>query len=122
MALLAARWGDLGILKGVQDEQLFILQTRNAKRTAAAALKVAVDLVDEDLITESTALNRVDPEQISQLLHPQLDPDADKVVLAQGLNASPGAATGLPVIDPDEAAEKATTMSSSFTRSAKPSA
>jgi len=91
----------------VQDEQLFILQTRNAKRTAAAALKVAVDLVDEDLITESTALNRVDPEQISQLLHPQLDPDADKVVLAQGLNASPGAATGLPVIDPDEAAEKA---------------
>lgn len=91
----------------VQDEQLFILQTRNAKRTAGAALKIAVDLVDEGLIEESTALHRVDPEQISQLLHPQLDPNAEKTELARGLNASPGAATGLPVIDPDEAAERA---------------
>ena len=91
----------------VQDEQLFILQTRNAKRTAGAALKIAVDLFDEGLIDEGTALQRVDPEQISQLLHPQLDPDAEKTQLAKGLNASPGAATGLPVIDPDEAAERA---------------
>ena len=91
----------------VQDEQLFILQTRNAKRTAGAALKIAVDLFDEGLIDEGTALQRVDPEQISQLLHPQLDPGAEKTILAKGLNASPGAATGLPVIDPDEAAERA---------------
>ena len=91
----------------VQDEQLFILQTRNAKRTAGAALKIAVDLVEEDLIDEGTALMRVDPEQISQLLHPQLDPNAAKTLLARGLNASPGAATGLPVIDPDDAAERA---------------
>ena len=91
----------------VQDEQLFILQTRNAKRTAGAALKIAVDLVEEDLIDEGTALMRVDPEQISQLLHPQLDPNAEKTLLACGLNASPGAATGVPVIDPDDAAEQA---------------
>ena len=91
----------------VQDEQLFILQTRNAKRTAGAALKIAVDLVEEDLIDEGTALMRVDPEQISQLLHPQLDPKAEKTLLASGLNASPGAATGVPVIDPDDAAEQA---------------
>ena len=91
----------------VQDEQLFILQTRNAKRTAGAALKIAVDLVEEDLIDEGTALMRVDPEQISQLLHPQLDPNAEKTLLARGLNASPGAATGVPVIDPDAAAERA---------------
>ena len=77
------------------------------KRTAGAALKIAVDLVEEDLIDEGTALMRVDPEQISQLLHPQLDPNAEKTLLARGLNASPGAATGVPVIDPDAAAERA---------------
>src|SRR5215212_274727 len=76
----------------VEDDQLYLLQTRSAKRTAAAALKAAVDMVDERLISKEEAVARIDPAQLDQLLHPMLDPSASYEVAAKGLNASPGAA------------------------------
>ena len=80
----------------VENNKLFMLQTRNGKRTAASAVKVAVDQVEEGLIDKETAVMRVAPEQIDQLLHPHFDADAEKAAkeLAKGLPASPGAATG----------------------------
>ncbi|MCP4914270.1 MAG: pyruvate, phosphate dikinase [Oligoflexia bacterium] len=78
----------------IEKDKLFILQTRNGKRTAAAAIKIAVDLVEENILTKEEALLRIDPEDINQLLHPRLDPDAEKTLLASGLPASPGAASG----------------------------
>ncbi|NLY87664.1 MAG: pyruvate, phosphate dikinase [Clostridiales bacterium] len=80
----------------VEDRKLYMLQTRNGKRTAAAAVKVAVDLVNEDLIDTETAVMRIEPSQINQLLHPTFDPkDLVKLTpVAKGLPASPGAATG----------------------------
>ena len=80
----------------IEDKKLYILQTRNGKRTAAAALKIAVDLVDEGLITEKEALLQVDPKQLDQLLHPNFDDHALKAAtpIAKGLPASPGAAAG----------------------------
>ncbi len=78
----------------VEDEQLFLLQTRSAKRTAAAALKAAAAMVDEGLITREEAVGRIDPAQLDQLLHPMIDPTAALDVAAKGLNASPGAASG----------------------------
>ena len=80
----------------VEDRKLYMLQTRNGKRTAASAVKVAVDLVEEGLIDKETAVMRVEPEQIDQLLHPSFDADSEKEakVLATGLPASPGAACG----------------------------
>ncbi len=78
----------------VQSGELYMLQTRNGKRTTSAALKIAVDMVEEGLITKEEALLRVDPAGLDQLLHPTLDPKADKNVLARGLPASPGAASG----------------------------
>ena len=78
----------------IEQGKLFMLQTRVGKRTAAAALKVAIDMVDEGLITKEEALKRVDPAQLDQLLHPQFDKTAKYDLLAQGLNASPGAAVG----------------------------
>jgi pyruvate,orthophosphate dikinase len=89
----------------IERGRLFMLQTRNGKRTAAAALKIAVDMVREKLITKSEAILRVQPEQLDQLLHPTLDPKAKKDVIAKGLPASPGAATGQIVFDPDTAEE-----------------
>jgi pyruvate,orthophosphate dikinase len=80
-----------------------MLQTRNGKRTAKSALKVAVDMAGEGLITRDEAIGRVQPEQLDQLLHPQLDPEAPRKLLATGLPASPGAATGQVVFDSDEA-------------------
>ncbi len=77
----------------VQQGKLYMLQTRSGKRTAAAALKIAVNMVGEGLIDESTALLRLDPNSLNQLLHPMLDPKAPRTVLARGLPASPGAAT-----------------------------
>jgi pyruvate,orthophosphate dikinase len=74
----------------VEDERLYLLQTRSAKRTAAAALKAAVDMVDETLISREEAVARIDPAQLDQLLHPMIDPNADFDVAARGLNASPG--------------------------------
>jgi pyruvate,orthophosphate dikinase len=89
----------------IQDGQLFLLQTRNGKRTAQAAVKIAVDMVHEKLITEAEAILRVDPASLDQLLHPRLDPKAKLQVIATGLAASPGAAVGKAVFDADTAAE-----------------
>ena len=87
----------------VQQGTLWLLQTRNGKRTAKAALKMAVDMVGEGLIDEKTAILRVDPMALDQLLHPTLDPDAPRDVLTTGLPASPGAASGKVVLDADTA-------------------
>jgi pyruvate,orthophosphate dikinase len=89
----------------IERGKLFMLQTRSGKRTAAASLKIAVDMVREKLINRQEAIMRVQPEQLDQLLHPTLDPKAKKDVIAKGLPASPGAATGQVVFDP-ETAEK----------------
>jgi pyruvate, orthophosphate dikinase len=91
----------------VEDNELFLLQTRSAKRTAAAAVKAAVDMVDEGLITREEAVARIDPQQLDQLLHPMLDPTAAWEVAAKGLNASPGAASGKIVLDADTAEQRA---------------
>jgi pyruvate, orthophosphate dikinase len=90
----------------VEHGKLYLLQTRTAKRTAAAALKAAVDMVDEGLISREEAVARIDPGQLDQLLHPMLDPKAHYEVAAKGLNASPGAASGGIVFDADTAAER----------------
>lgn len=87
----------------IEKGKLFMLQTRNGKRTAKAAIKVAVDMVNEGLIDEKTAVLRVSPSQLDQLLHPSLDPKAKKNVIAKGLPASPGAASGEVVFTADEA-------------------
>ena len=91
----------------VEDRKLFMLQTRNGKRTAAAAVKVAVDLVKEGLIDKETAVMRVEPDQINQLLHPVFDAEELKkaVPVTKGLPASPGAATGQIVFSADDAAK-----------------
>jgi pyruvate,orthophosphate dikinase len=93
----------------VEDDRLYLLQTRAAKRTAAAALRAAVEMVDEGLISKEEAVSRIDPAQLDQLLHPMLDPSADYEVAARGLNASPGAASGKIVLDADTAAEQGET-------------
>jgi pyruvate,orthophosphate dikinase len=90
----------------VEEGRLYLLQTRTAKRTAAAALKCAVDMTAEGLIEREEAVARIDPTQLDQLLHPRLDPDAEFDVAAHGLNASPGAASGRIVLDADSAAER----------------
>ena len=87
----------------VQKGELWMLQTRTGKRTATAALKIAVDMVEEGLIVRDEALSRVDPARLEQLLHPTLDEGAHRTVLARGLPASPGAASGLVVFSADEA-------------------
>jgi pyruvate,orthophosphate dikinase len=91
----------------VEDDRLFLLQTRAAKRTAAAALKAAVSMVEEGLIARDDAVSRIDPAQLDQLLHPMIDPRAELEVAARGLNASPGAASGAIVFDADTAVERA---------------
>ncbi len=87
----------------VQSGELYLLQTRTGKRTAQAALKIAVDMVDEKLITQDEALLRVDASSLDQLLHPTLDPNAHKDILTKGLPASPGAASGQVVFNSDDA-------------------
>jgi pyruvate,orthophosphate dikinase len=87
----------------VQQNKLWMLQTRNGKRTAAAAVKIAVDMVKEKLITQKEAVQRVEPGQLDQLLHPTFDPKAEKNVLAKGLPASPGAASGTVVFTAEDA-------------------
>ncbi len=87
----------------IQDGRLWMLQTRTGKRTARAALKIAVDMAEEGLITKSEAVLRIDPAGLDQLLHPTLDPKARREVIATGLPASPGAASGTIVFDADEA-------------------
>jgi pyruvate,orthophosphate dikinase len=90
----------------VEENRLYLLQTRSAKRTAAAAVKAAVDMVDEGLITREEAVVRIDPQQLDQLLHPMLDPTAEWEIAAKGLNASPGAASGKIVLDADTAEQR----------------
>ena len=92
----------------IENKVLYMLQTRSGKRTAAAAVKVAVDMVKEKLITKEEALLRLEPRQIAQLLHPVIDPKARLDVIAKGLPASPGAATGMAVFHADKAVEWAT--------------
>ena len=87
----------------VQQGKLWMLQTRNGKRTAKAALKIAVDMAEEGLITQEEAVARVDPAALDQLLHPTLDPKASRDVLTKGLPASPGAASGQIVFDAESA-------------------
>ncbi len=87
----------------VQEGTLYMLQTRTGKRTAQAAVKIAADMTAEELISRDEALLRVDPNSLNQLLHPRIDPSASYTVLARGLAASPGAAVGKVVFDPDDA-------------------
>jgi pyruvate, orthophosphate dikinase len=87
----------------VEKGKLWMLQTRAGKRTAKAALRIAVELANEGLISQDEAVTRVDPASLDQLLHPTIDPDADRAVIAAGLPASPGAACGEIVFSPDEA-------------------
>jgi pyruvate,orthophosphate dikinase len=91
----------------VQQGKLWMLQTRSGKRTAKAALKIAVDMANEGLITREEAILRVDPAALDQLLHPTLDPAAPRDVLTKGLPASPGAASGKVVFDADTAEKRA---------------
>lgn len=91
----------------VQKNTLYMLQTRTGKRSTAAALKIAVDMVAEQLITEDEALLRIDPQSLDQLLHPTLDPGAHKKILARGLPASPGAASGRVVFTAEDAEARA---------------
>ncbi len=87
----------------VERGALYMLQTRSGKRTAKAALKIAVEMAAEGLITQDEAVMRVEPMSLDQLLHPTIDPDAPRDVIAAGLPASPGAATGIAVFDSAEA-------------------
>ena len=87
----------------IERGKLYMLQTRTGKRTASAAVRIAVDMFNEGLISKEEAIARVEPEQIDQLLHPRIDTEADVQVIAKGLNASPGAAVGMAYFDPDEA-------------------
>jgi len=91
----------------VEKTKLWMLQTRAGKRTAKAALKIAVDMANEGLITREEAIMRVEPAALDQLLHPTLDPNATRDVLTKGLPASPGAASGTVVFDADTAEKKA---------------
>ncbi|HEX8064167.1 MAG TPA: pyruvate, phosphate dikinase [Allosphingosinicella sp.] len=90
----------------VERGKLFMLQTRSGKRTAKAALRIAVDMAGEGLITREEAILRVDPQALDQLLHPTLDPSAERRVIAKGLPASPGAACGAAVFDADTAEKR----------------
>src|SRR4030095_7689740 len=88
----------------VEKGKLWMLQTRSGKRTAKAALRIAVELANEGLITREEAVTRVEPASLDQLLHPTIDPKAERKIIASGLPASPGAASGEIVFSSDEAA------------------
>jgi pyruvate, orthophosphate dikinase len=107
MAALERHYRDMQDIEfTVEEGRLYLLQTRTAKRTAAAAIKCAVDMTVEGLIERDEAVARIDPSQLDQLLHPRLDPNAEFEVAARGLNASPGAASGKIVLDADTAEER----------------
>ncbi|QUV90109.1 pyruvate, phosphate dikinase [Chloracidobacterium aggregatum] len=91
----------------IERGKLWMLQTRNAKRTGAAAVRIAVDLANEGIISREEAVLRVEPHHLDQLLHPMVDPKAETTVLGKGLPASPGAAAGAIVFDPDVAEKRA---------------
>ena len=103
-AKLEAHYRDMQDIEfTIQEGTLWMLQTRSGKRTTKAALKIAVDLVDEGVLTPEEAVSRIDPGQLDQLLHPTIAPDARKTIVATGLPASPGAAAGEIVFSSDEA-------------------
>ena len=103
-AQLEAHYRDVQDLEfTIERGKLWMLQTRNAKRTTKAAMKIAVDMVDEGLITEDEAVSRIDPTSLDQLLHPTIDPRVRREVIGSGLPASPGAATGEIVFTAEEA-------------------
>ncbi|WP_395687073.1 pyruvate, phosphate dikinase [Aestuariivirga sp.] len=103
-ALLERHYRDMQDMEfTIQSGKLWMLQTRTGKRTARAALKIAVDMAGEGLISREEAVMRIDPASLDQLLHPTLDPGARREVIATGLPASPGAASGEIVFDPNEA-------------------
>ncbi len=107
-ALLEKHYGDMQDIEfTIEKGKLFLLQTRTGKRTARAAVKVAVDMVEAGIISKKEALLRVDPAQIDQLLHSQIDPNANLKVLAKGLPASPGAASGKIIFNADKAEKMA---------------
>lgn len=91
----------------VERGRLWMLQTRSGKRTAKAALKIAADMVEEGVISKEDAVSRIDPTSLDQLLHPTLDPDAERTILGHGLPASPGAVSGAVVFSADEAERRA---------------
>jgi pyruvate,orthophosphate dikinase len=91
----------------VQQNKLYMLQTRSGKRTAAASLRIAVEMAQQGLIDRHEAVKRVNPASLDQLLHPMLDPKAPRTVMARGLPASPGAASGVVVFNSDEAESRA---------------
>ncbi|GAB4274864.1 MAG: pyruvate, phosphate dikinase [Coriobacteriia bacterium] len=104
MALLESHYRDMCDIEfTIEQGRLWMLQTRIGKRTARAALKIAVDMVEEGLIDRAEAVRRIDPDQLDQLLHPQFDPSAEYETLTKGLNASPGAAVGEAVFSADDA-------------------
>ncbi|HWB22448.1 MAG TPA: pyruvate, phosphate dikinase [Gaiellaceae bacterium] len=108
MAALEAHYRDMQDIEfTVEDDELYLLQTRAAKRTAAAALKAAVAMVEEGLISQHEAVARIEPRSLDQLLHPTIDPRLEREAATQGLNASPGAASGGIVFDADAAVEQA---------------
>src|SRR5690606_29914230 len=103
---LEAHYRDMQDLEfTIERGKLWMLQTRSGKRTTRAALKIAVDMANEGLVTREEAVCRIDPASLDQLLHPTLDPDAPRDIVGAGLPASPGAATGQIVFSPDEAEE-----------------
>lgn len=91
----------------VQKDKLYMLQTRSGKRTSQAAIRIACEMVDEGLIDSKTAVMRVEPQSLDQILHPRLDPNAKRDVISKGLPASPGAASGIIVFSADEAEKRA---------------
>jgi pyruvate, orthophosphate dikinase len=103
-AMLEGHYKDMQDIEfTVQGAKLYMLQTRSGKRTVHSALKIAVDMVEEGLITKEEAISRIEPQGLDQLLHPTLDPDAERNVIAKGLPASPGAASGKVVFSADAA-------------------
>ena len=102
--LLEAHYRDMQDIEfTVQQQKLYMLQTRNGKRTVHSALRIAAEMVDEGLITPEEAVSRIEPQGLDQLLHPTLDPDAERRVIARGLPASPGAASGAVVFSSNDA-------------------
>jgi pyruvate,orthophosphate dikinase len=105
-ASLEAHYRDMQDIEfTIQQNKLWLLQTRNGKRTAKAMVKIAVDLVEQGIISKDEAILRIEPDKLDELLHPSFDPNAEREVIAHGLAASPGAAVGRVVFTADEAVE-----------------